>query len=455
VQVPTQISQATVEELMKTNAAKLHLPHVHEIINVPLLYSKDSDTVVELRPGYNAEAEIYVSSHMDAMPVELPEAVTALKELLSEYEFDEGSNLARALADLITPMLVWGSFLTNPQHPIMVGEADDVGAGKTTRMMAVAELYGETVALIRERTANSRGVGSIEEDFYSYLIKGRNFILFDNLSRSSDMRWLEAIVTGPSTLGVRVAYLGHHNVNVRRSIYQMTSNGFKCTPDLADRSSFVRIKKRRDVEFKHNLVARVRDNRAFYLGCVNAVVRAWNAAGRPKTDTTAHRFREWAGVCDWIAQNIFGEPALMEGHKEVQHRVSSPYLSFFYEIAGQAKHQDIINSVQKPLGLGQLAISLGIEVPTLPDYAQDRQEELARATGRTIRFAFQTVKGESLTLGMLEAHRIEHYSPSRGRNEYYVVFTERGKQAKKLAKMLVEEYVAGQTENDNSVNVIL
>jgi hypothetical protein len=53
---------------------------------------------------------------------------------------------------------------------------------------------------------------------------------------------------------------------------------------------------------------------------------------KPRTDETRHSFREWAQVLDWIVQNLFQAPPLLDGHDDVANRVSEPSLAWLRRI---------------------------------------------------------------------------------------------------------------------------
>jgi hypothetical protein len=82
-----------------------------------------------------------------------------------------------------------------------------------------------------------------------------------------------------------------------------------------------------------DLLAHVRANQAHYLGCVFAIIRAWCAAGKPKSDETRHDFREWVQILDWIVHNYLKMPPIMDGHQQAQERVSNPDRVFLRALA--------------------------------------------------------------------------------------------------------------------------
>ena len=78
-------------------------------------------------------------------------------------------------------------------------------------------------------------------------------------------------------------------IDPRRVCVMFTSNKADLTKDLANRCSCVRIMKQPE-EYVYrtfsegDLLARVRAQQPRYLGAVFAVVKAWYAAGKPRTE---------------------------------------------------------------------------------------------------------------------------------------------------------------------------
>jgi hypothetical protein len=95
----------------------------------------------------------------------------------------------------------------------------------------------------------------------------------------------------------------------------------------------------------------VKSKKDYYLSCIFTVVKTWHDAGKPKNPTD-HDFREWAGTLDWIAQNIFELPPLLDGHRAQQTRVGSSALSFLHQVCKAVFDSGRCND---PLRAGDLA----------------------------------------------------------------------------------------------------
>jgi hypothetical protein len=148
------------------------------------------------------------------------------------------------------------------------------------------------------------------------------------------------------------------------------------TPDFANRSCIVRIRKRPSGYLFHvypegDVLDYVRANQPYVLGCVFSVVMEWLARGSPRTNETRHDFREWCQVLDWIVQNILGEAPLMDGHDGAKHRVSNPALGFARKIALAAEKDQRLNVELTAEQIRQIAFENAIDIPSYRDNGDD------------------------------------------------------------------------------------
>lgn len=82
------------------------------------------------------------------------------------------------------------------------------------------------------------------------------------------------------------------------------------------------------------MLSHIAANQAQYLGAVYCVVAQWSARGKPYTEDIRGegRFRQWAQALDWICQEIFGLPPLMDGHEVAQERAANPALNWLRQV---------------------------------------------------------------------------------------------------------------------------
>src|SRR5207237_8076272 len=109
----------------------------------------------------------------------------------------------------------------------------------------------------------------------------------------------------------------------------MTSNGVETTRDFANRSSILRIRKLEGHQYKQfpegDLLAHVRANQPYYLGCVFSVLREWLGCGKPRTlGETRHDFVECSQTLNAIVVSLFSAAPLLDGHGSAQERLITP-----------------------------------------------------------------------------------------------------------------------------------
>lgn len=362
---PATASLDVANALIGTVAASQMLPRIIGLVHSPVLIS-DADNCRIISDGYDDQSGIFVTGGGNPPIVDCEEAVAALKGLLCDYRFQSPGDRSRALASLITPALRFGQHLVG-NIPVDTMEADSSQAGKSYREELRAAIYNEVPTIVTQKKG---GVGSDDESFNAALIAGHPFILFDNRRGKFDSTHLEAFVTAPGRFQVRVPYRAGVFINSSWFVLGMTSNGVELTEDLANRASIVRIHKQPPgYQFTQypegDVLAHVRANQAYYLGCVFSVVIAWLQAGKPRTQETRHAFRGWCQVLDWIVQDIFGEAPLMDGHVSTQQRVSNTGLSFARNLALAVVKVGHLGQSMSATELYELALAEGVEVPYL------------------------------------------------------------------------------------------
>ena len=315
--------------LMAAREMKQGLPSITGVVRAPLLL-KDGRVV---RKGYDCDTGWFIGGGEAVEGVALETAVATLKSLVAGFNFQSSGDRSRALGSFFLPALRFGRFFE--RVPMDVAEADKSQSGKTYRQEVVAAEYGEETFKMSRRDG---GVGGLDESFASRLFQGRAFIQFDNLREKLDSQYLEAYMTASGrTFGVRIPYHGEADIDPSGSCVFLSSNGVETTPDLANRSVIVRIRKQPE-GFVYptfdglDLLEYVRENQGFVLGCVHSILKEWMSRGCPRTNESRHDFREWCQSMDWIIRNLFKEAPLMDGHQEAKERVSDPNKTFVRNI---------------------------------------------------------------------------------------------------------------------------
>jgi hypothetical protein len=381
------------------------LPVVHVVSPCPLLVSRGGD--VETVIGFDPRSGLLCGGK-PVVDVEPDAAREHLRTLVDDFSFATPADRSRAIASIITPALVLGGFLGG-RAPLDLSEADKSQAGKSYRNRVTAAVYRQGVATVAQR---KRGVGGIEEAIDTALLRGSNFIALDNIRGKVDLPSLESLLT-ENTHMARVPHRGHVEIDPRRVIFMMTSNRAEITPDLANRSSCVRIRKQpHDFEFRRfgegDLLGHVEANQPMFLGAVFAIIRAWHHQGMPAEKYPRHSFQTWAGVLDWIVQELLEEAPLLDGHGEMQTRVSHLALSWLRTIALEVAERGLLERSLRAADLLEVVrdvvdpSTLGVKSSDELDDPTARSNAL-RAIGRRMSRCF--VDRESLTIDGIRIDR--------------------------------------------------
>ena len=320
--------------------------------------------------GFDPITGILVTENVNIEIPSLDEAVSMLMGLLCDWQFASPADMSRTIAAILAPMMrlgVWSG--ERVAFPIFLIEADKSQTGKGLLMLLIAMIYGEMVAMVSQPVG---GVGSFDESFNSALLKGRPIVQLDNLRGRLVSQILEVFVTAKGLVHAR-ALRQEGEVDSRRFVLFATSNGLESTEDTANRMCVTRLRKQPRGYNWHeweegSLLKHVEANRGKYLGAICAVLRHWVEAGEPTIDCH-HDQREWSGASNWIVQNLFHLPPLMDGHDEVKERVSTPGLGFLREIALRIHQEEVTYTATDLVDMAQ---EEGIPIPGWSDNQQDR-----------------------------------------------------------------------------------
>lgn len=373
-----------IAEMWLESSARHALPPIKSVLNCPALALEGEDLIL-LPPGYHEPTGTLVASDIQIDEMSHEEALREIAVLLRDFDFVTPADSARALAMLITPALVAGGLL-KAHIPIFGVEANASQSGKGYLCELVQTVYAETPSIV---TKKEGGVGSFDESLAAALISGRPFIQIDNVRNKLASQFFESVLTTPKmgTVACRTPHKPEVHIDPSRVIFHITSNGLEMTEDLANRACIVRIRKREKWNpprfAEGGLLDHVAANRHRFLGAVFHLVARWVEDGRKRTDDTRApgRFREWGQTLDWIVQELAGCPPLLEGHEQVQARVSSPGLVWVRDIGMKivAIHPDRHESWTAS-NLVEFASEQGIPIPGTKD---DGDEGAAsRAVGR-------------------------------------------------------------------------
>jgi hypothetical protein len=446
---PTTCSKDIAEALLASEAARDHLPMLMGLVNAPVCWRGEAGPVV-LRKGYHAESGLLVMGG-EVEDVLLPDAKRILAELFQGFDFVSDGDRARAYAMLLTPALCAGGWITR-ERPAFTVEADHSQSGKGYLTKIIFGAYRETPYEVSMR---KDGVGSFDESFSAALLAGRMFIRFDNLRGRLDSQMVEAAMTAAGPVMARVPRMPEMPVDPKHFTLFLTSNGLETTPDFANRSCIVRIRKRWNATFKAytegDILDHVQAHQGAVLGAVFAVIRAWAEAGCPRTSETRHDFRQWAGVLDWIVTNVIGTPGrLLDGHLEAKQRVSNPALSWLRNVAVAVEGE---NRMDTAFFAGELADLCGehdIDLPGLrPDAAEaDRNRRVGILLKKCLGDEKDTATVDGYTVTRTEGERYYPVEQQTKTVKTYTFSVARGENGPK--KELPEEPELGKSELENT-----
>lgn len=402
---PTRLSLESAQVWLEAEGRKL-LPHVTGICNAPVLVQRSGGAVTLLPKGYDKPSGLLITSGTKPLTLSFPEGIAVLEDVLSEFAFATPADKSRAVAALVSPALRFGGLL-KAHFPLFAVEADASQAGKGYLLELIQTIYRESPSLVLEKNG---GVGASDESLSQAMLTGRSFVQFDNVRGRISSQFLEAVLTCPllGSVPARVPHKGEIDVPTSHFIFQLTSNGFQSTRDLANRSCIIRILKRVGFAFRRfaegDLVGHVSANQPCFLGAVQALVREWVSEGCPKTGDIRGqgRFRQWAQTLDWIVQKC-GLPPLLDGHERAQESVSNPALAWLRELALVIESRAELGTELSPTRLGEISGDAGLEIPGLHHDADEKRRCLVVGSvlARVFHNAETTFEVENFTVQRL------------------------------------------------------
>lgn len=406
IEVAATCSEGNARLIMGAQDFLDALPTIKVLSDCPVITEHDGELAVVV--GYDPHTGILASGEQPP-DLSLDEATAALSGLLCDFNFASDGDYARALAAIITPALVFGGLLPG-RAPIDLGEADESQSGKGYRNKLTAAIYCQKVRTIAQRKG---GVGSLEESLNSALVRGANFIAFDNVRGQLDSPATESLLT-EDRYSARVPYQPDVEIDPRRVVVMLTSNRAEITSDLANRAACVRILKQGDgyqyqTYPEGDVLEHVRANQGYYLGAVFAVARAWHEAGKPcNRHETRHDFRGWAQVMDWITRELLGAGPLLDGHRETQLRMATPALNWLRDAALAVKKTGRLGRWIRTHDLVRALSEVGVDIPGVGD-ADDltTDEGWSKATKGVGRKLAQCLTGDEATIDGFTIRRRE------------------------------------------------
>lgn len=263
---------------------------------------------MELLPkGYDAEASTWTIGSVDFDEnMSLDDAVSLLESVIKEFPWPREETL-KAKSIAITSMLaVFGDMLLEPAHqrPVWIFNANREGSGKTTLMrLAICPSFGSAVI---GPPPNANSPDALSKLLASAALGGMPYLCFDNWSGVVGNSALEAFITS-STYSDRVLGVSKMFSVEKQCMVLITGNHARVSPDMRRRSLIV------DLEMIEACAEeRVIENpmgepeilamRPKLLAALWAIIREWNAAGRPEGKVRHSSFQKWGHLFGGIAE---------------------------------------------------------------------------------------------------------------------------------------------------------
>lgn len=382
------------------------LPNVRGLLAYPILTIKDGQPKVHLE-GYDQHSEILIKPRqaLPAMPT-LEQAVETLNDLFKDFHFQSTSDKSRALAMFLTMALTTGRVI-EVEVPMFFIEADKSQAGKGYLIDLLAAVFNLEISFVPKH--EGRGAGGQDESFYAALARGNPLVLFDNWRGKLSSEALESYMTCRSGMfPIRLPYKEYRGVDPRYYTLVMTSNGCELTADQANRTIFIRLRKQPDgYKFQNypegSLLAHARKNWQTYLAAIYTIGAEWIRQGQKRSNVSYNSFTEWSRIMDWVVQEIFKLPPLLQHMEEEKKRVASPAMTFLRQLAIAVAARNKLRVPLKAGHLAEIAFDAGITIPGLRMVGDD--EAATKSIGMTMARAFG--EDDTITTDVYTVSRFE------------------------------------------------
>lgn len=416
---------SSADVALASNGAREFLPRIRQLVSAPVLIHDAENGVKVIHKGYHQHAGgTYVTGGDDVPTIDLSTAVNLLQKALADFDFPDGGDASRALASLISPAMKIGGWIDD-DFPLDLAEADQSQSGKSYRFKVIHAIYREHPSAI---TQAAGGVGSLDERVSRALITGRPFISFDNFRGRMDSQIMETAIRGLGKVAAR-ALRTEADIDCTPFLWQLSTNGAELTRDLANRAVITRIRKRADnhsfqVFPEGDLLCHIRANQPIYLGSVHAIIREWVRHGMPMTTEGRHDFRTWCRVMDWIVQNIFEFPPLLDGHREEQMRTANPRLQWLRDIMRAILNDGHNGKTLTASDFGEAAEDHDLPLPGNKSSSESIDMRVGRLLGRLFKDAGDDVISiDGMHITRIKEHEYDPIRKEHRERKQYIIAT--------------------------------
>lgn len=287
------------------------LPEIKRINQTRLPVIREDGSIDLLRPGYFTEQGIYTLD--DGLVLEeemtLDEARAFIDDRLKDFPFPNERSKAVAIAAMMT-MFCATMLPKRALRPGFIYTANSPGAGKTLlAKMAIIPVAGTCSTRTFPRKEEAKKVLDV------IAMDATNYALFDNIRGKIAGEEIEAFITSAEWEGRILGESTKFRVDNVATVF-LTGNQSTTSGDMADRCLFVELFVQ-EADNRDRKIPRIIDDtfladtseRSKMCSALWALVRRWEADGKPKPKTVMPRFEAWSNVVAAIVYNAgYGDP---------------------------------------------------------------------------------------------------------------------------------------------------
>jgi hypothetical protein len=208
---------------------------------------------------------------------------------------------------------------------------------------------------------------------------------------------VETCLRGTGRAPARVPHRGEVQVSTANINWQLSSNGLEATRDFVNRAIINRVSKRpKGYSFARypegDILAHIKANQPMYSGAIFRVIKEWFDCGCLRTDENRHDFVEYCQSLDWIVQNIFDCPPLLDGHPEEVLRASDSALSWLRYVAIAVEKDNRLDEALTASEIVDVCQAHGIDFPNKA--MASNLDQLAMYAGKLLNRLFRDNAGD-------------------------------------------------------------
>ena len=267
---------------------------------------------LELLPvGYDPESQTVTVGEIEFdEKMLLDDALTLLDDLQKEFAWPRQDPMRSRSIALSAQLAVFGDMMLAPAHqrPVWIYGANREGAGKTLLIrMAVCPTFGP--AVIGPPPDPSRS-DALTKLLASAALAGSPYLIFDNWGKGHVIGnpSLEAFITS-STYSDRVLGVSKMFTVEKQCLVFISGNGARVSPDMRRRSLVVDLEvveaRSEDREIKKPMgEPEILRDRPKILAALWAIIREWDARGRPEGSARHASFSVWSKMFGGMLETL-------------------------------------------------------------------------------------------------------------------------------------------------------